>query len=464
MDKQISRTVVPLRILGGLAFALVALQVIRPELRQSPAAAEFQAPAEVSHILTESCYPCHSNERRLSWFDEIVPAYWVVAHDVHEARNHLNFSELGGRSPGEQRAAMFQAVNFVAKGLMPLRAYTRLHPSAVVSKAQLDVLEAYLRPKTPPTASAEAIGAADEEYEKWISSIDTPVAVKPSPNGIAFLPDYKNWKAINSTVRFDAYTLRVILGNPVAIQAVADNKTNPWPDGTTFAKVGWFQQPDENGLIRAGTFFKVGFMIKDSATYKSTAGWDWAEWYGVQHKPYGDGPTFATECVTCHKPRESTMFTLFGNDIAIQYSRTHVEGSYPAGAQLTLVTWYQQDDSNWFGANMPGATKSMEVVTVNASPDGSVSYGYGRYQGSPLRAVTSPRGPGGQEDSLHSCLKSGRHAMIGQQGPMSTTVDELKGAGAVWCLKDRNGRLAAGRTLVISESCESDAILRTNFT
>ena len=53
------------------------------------------------------------------------------------------------------------------------------------------------------------------------------------------MPQYKDWTVVNSTTRFDANTLRIILGNKVAMKAIADNKTNPWPDGTTFAKVGW---------------------------------------------------------------------------------------------------------------------------------------------------------------------------------------------------------------------------------
>ena len=452
---------VSLRIIGGVAAILLVLQVMRPELGHPPAPAELQAPAAVTQILKQSCYACHSNERRLSWFDEIVPAYWLVAHDVKEARKHLNFSELGGRSPAEQRAALFQAVNFVDKSIMPLKAYTSLHPKAVVSKAQLDVLKAYLLPKMPPTASANTIEASDQEYRTWTGSTDKPVAAPPSPNGIAFLPDYKNWKFIDSTVRFDAYTMRVILGNDIAIRAIAENKTNPWPDGTTFAKVGWFQQPDEHGLIRAGTFFKVGFMIKDSVKYAYTAGWGWAEWAGTQHnKPYGDGPGFATECVTCHNPqrrsdytyttpiqfvksprpiattsnslatlsgdididplrwnvitcsadpRESTMSTLFGNDIAVQYSRSHAEGAYPAGAVLSLVTWHQQDDGNWFGAKMPAETKSMEVVTASTSGDGSTSYAYRSYEGSPLKVVVTSQG---QADERMAYIRSQRAAVM----------------------------------------------------
>ena len=91
-----------------MALAFLVLQFARPELTSRPATAELEAPDPVRQIMKHSCYACHSNERRLSWFDEIVPAYWLVAHDVKEARGHLNFSELGAATPSQQRAAVFQ--------------------------------------------------------------------------------------------------------------------------------------------------------------------------------------------------------------------------------------------------------------------------------------------------------------------------------------------------------------------
>ncbi len=257
----------------------VSWVVWRPELSHPPARAELNAPADVLQILKRSCYACHSNERRLSWFDEIAPAYWLVAHDVKKAGKHLNFSELGGRSPAEQRAVLFQAVNFVEKGVMPLRSYTRLHPGVKVSRAQLDILQEYLLAGTPPAVARNASAAVDEEYRAWIAHGDEPTAVKRAPNGIAMMPEYKNWKLIDSTVRFDASTIRVILGNEVAIQAIADSRTNPWPDGTTFAKVAGYQQPDDHDVIRAGAFFKVGLMTKNAGRYPSPAGWRWGEWW-----------------------------------------------------------------------------------------------------------------------------------------------------------------------------------------
>ncbi len=92
--------------------------------------------------------------------------------------------------------------------------------------------------------------------------------------------------------------------------------------------------------------------------------------------------------ITCGaNPNESTMSTVFGNDIAIQYSRRYAEGNYPAGSMLSLVTWWQQDDTRWFGARMPAETKSVELVTVGTSEIGQLSYAYQKYESSPLKRV-----------------------------------------------------------------------------
>ena len=82
----------------------------------------------------------------------------------------------------------------------------------------------------------------------------------------------------------------------------------------------------------------------------------------------------------------STMFTLFGNDTAIQYSRTG--RNYSHGSALALVTWRQREDSRWFGAKIPALVKSVEFVDVMISKDGSPANIYRAYQGSPLKETT----------------------------------------------------------------------------
>lgn len=295
-----------------LVVVFVCLQFIRPELTHPPVTAELQAPAEVKQVLKNSCYNCHSNETKLPWFDKVVPAYWVVTSDVVEARKHLNFSEIGKLPAAQQKGFLFEAVNMIQLGAMPLPSYLRVHPNAAVTPEQLAVLRNYLVPPTTVKATGAAdTAAADAEYGKWVkanhesgnAASGAAVKVEPEFNGVAFLPDYKNWKAISSTDRVDNHTIRQILGNDVAVKAIAENHINPWPDGTAFAKIAWMQTPpDEKGVVKAGAFYQVEFMIKDARKYESTEGWGFGRWRGDDLKPYGKDAAFQNECTNCHAP------------------------------------------------------------------------------------------------------------------------------------------------------------------
>ena len=43
-------------------------------------------------------------------------------------------------------------------------------------------------------------------------------------------------------------------------------------------------------------------MFKDSEKYKTTGGWGYAHWVGLDQKPYGNDEDFALECMGCHTP------------------------------------------------------------------------------------------------------------------------------------------------------------------
>jgi hypothetical protein len=84
-------------------------------------------------------------------------------------------------------------------------------------------------------------------------------------------------------------------------------------------------------------------------------------------------------------PRNSTMSTLYGNDIAVQYARTNARHEYPLGSQIALVTWTRRDDPRYFGARIPDSIKSIEFVSVSAVPElGAPQYAYEKFEGSPL--------------------------------------------------------------------------------
>ena len=129
-------------------------------------------------------------------------------------------------------------------------------------------------------------------------------APAPAPNGITMPRGYQDWRLIAVSHRTDNNSLRAILGNDVAIKAAREGRTNPWPDGTTFAKVMWkdVQHDRWPAATVPGEFAQVEFMLKDAKKYADTGGWGFARWRGAGLTPYGKDASFVQECFGCHTP------------------------------------------------------------------------------------------------------------------------------------------------------------------
>jgi hypothetical protein len=303
-------------ILLILILFLAGIQFIRPAIDTPPVTGDFTAPPQVKEIIERACYDCHSNKTNLAWFDQPAPAYWLVRNDIIEARKVLNFSTWDSLPADQQKGKLFESLNQVEFKEMPLKQYVLLHHDAKVTSSEIVVLKNYLDTLVPVRISDPArIAAADTQYRKWIGAIRSPdntaaapSSIKPSPNGIPYNPGYKNWTAISTTERFDNGTLRVIMGNETAVKAIKDNHINPWPNGTQFAKIAWKAAMDSSGIVHAGEFLQVEFMIKDSEKYAATEGWGWGRWKGMQLKPYGANALFTTECTGCHRPLHDNDF------------------------------------------------------------------------------------------------------------------------------------------------------------
>jgi hypothetical protein len=397
------RTFGKLVVAGLLVFAI--LQLVRPSIPAKPATAELQVPPDIRQILDKSCYSCHSDQRRLSWFDQIVPGYWLVRHDILAAREHLNFSTIGSQPAAAQRATLFEGVSMIQLGVMPLPNFLKLHPDAKVTPEELATLKAYLAPWTlAPNLPASA---ASE-----VSASVSLATVQPEFDGFPFDPAFKTWKPISTTDRGDNNTLRFILGNEIAVKAAQSGDITPWPDGTRFAKIAWQQELGADGIVHPGKFIQVELMLKDARRYKNTEGWGWGRWRGLDLKPYGKDAHFVDECTGCHQPmrgddyvftlpmttakvsgnevannnaaalpaslpyqplgwtaitmyvdpKTRTTATLYGNEVAAQAASKG--RAYSAGAVLALVTWAQRDDPHWFGARIPDMPRSVEFVQV----------------------------------------------------------------------------------------------------
>ena len=135
-------------------------------------------------------------------------------------------------------------------------------------------------------------------------------AASISPNGIEMPKNYKNWELYGVSHRTDKNSLRIILANPIAVKAASEGKTNPWPDGSMFAKLAWKDSihPNFSAATVPGGFSHVEFMIRDSKKFTDTNGWGFARWLGPDQKPYGNDAGFAQECSTCHLQAKDTGY------------------------------------------------------------------------------------------------------------------------------------------------------------
>ena len=127
-------------------------------------------------------------------------------------------------------------------------------------------------------------------------------SVAPTANGIRLPKDYQDWKVIGTSHRTDNNSLRVIVGNDIAVTAARSGKTNPWPKGSILGKLVWkdSQHPDWAEATVPGALSHIEFMLKDAVTYRKTGGWGYARWVGDKATPYGKDANFANACYSCH--------------------------------------------------------------------------------------------------------------------------------------------------------------------
>ncbi len=115
--------------------------------------------------------------------------------------------------------------------------------------------------------------------------------------GVTIPDGYRTWQVVAVSHRTDNDQVRAILGNDIAMKAYRD-KTLPFPDGTTLAKLEWKRVPSGEfpGAFVPGAAVQIEFMVKDSKKYAETGGWGFGRF--VNGKP-ADAAAHKT-CFPCH--------------------------------------------------------------------------------------------------------------------------------------------------------------------
>ena len=141
------RPAMRLRNVSIACVSLLGLAQLVPVSRTNPAVEqEPDAPPSARAVFERSCYDCHSHATRWPWYAWVAPVSWLVAHDVSDAREHLNFSTWG-RYDAEERAENLEEIaEVLEEGEMPPWFYLPLHPDARLSDADLAAVRAWTGP------------------------------------------------------------------------------------------------------------------------------------------------------------------------------------------------------------------------------------------------------------------------------------------------------------------------------
>lgn len=131
------------RSLIVLVALFVLIQFVPYSAEAVEARGELEAAAPVKAILERACYDCHSARPKIPWYGKVAPVSWLVAHDIEEGREHLNFSDwqlMSEKDRAEMREEIWEEVE---KGEMPLAIYLTMHSEAKLSAADLETLKAW---------------------------------------------------------------------------------------------------------------------------------------------------------------------------------------------------------------------------------------------------------------------------------------------------------------------------------
>lgn len=87
-----------------------------------------------AQLAERACYDCHSHETEWPWYTKVIPAYFLMAHDVQRGRQTLNFSKWEESCCTEAQITGMAVT--VTKNHMPLPYYLVLHPEARLSPVE----------------------------------------------------------------------------------------------------------------------------------------------------------------------------------------------------------------------------------------------------------------------------------------------------------------------------------------
>lgn len=150
------RILLALAVLAGLLLVIQAVPYGRDHADPAPTRSLRYDTARTAQLVKGACADCHSFDTTWPWYSNVAPVSWLVAKDVTDGRERLNFSRWDQPQPDLQ-----EVLDVVEGGEMPPLQYKLIHAGARLSDAESRQLVAGLRRSwlaDPPAGTTSAAG------------------------------------------------------------------------------------------------------------------------------------------------------------------------------------------------------------------------------------------------------------------------------------------------------------------
>ena len=133
-----------------LVIGFVGIQFIPANLNQSSIIPKediiqyYNPPEEISIMLKNSCYDCHSNNTVYPWYNKLQPVSFLLEGHIEKAKEELNFSNFNTYSKRKQKSKLKSIISQIEDGEMPLKGYVIMHANAKLSDNDKTVLTIWI--------------------------------------------------------------------------------------------------------------------------------------------------------------------------------------------------------------------------------------------------------------------------------------------------------------------------------
>jgi|SRR5699024_4313475 len=133
-------------ILGIFLLTLILIQFfptlenVNNEVPTTDIIQSRKVPSQVSTLVRNACYDCHSDNTQYPWYDKIQPFAWVLENHIIEGKRNLNFNEFETYDLKQQEEKLKKARKLIQENKMPLPSYKIMHAEGRLSTEEKKII------------------------------------------------------------------------------------------------------------------------------------------------------------------------------------------------------------------------------------------------------------------------------------------------------------------------------------